>query len=114
MFSYFFEKKAPFIFLPLKIETYTERDRERQRKRKRETERRRDILKSGEIGEIIEKRREKREKRREMAHCAISPLFFYHLGYIFRSVKPVNPHSEPISLPPFQEFLILCGFYPYK
>ena len=91
-----------------------ERDRDRDRERQRETERAIDILKIGEIGEIIKKIREKIEKRRERAHCASSPLFFYPLGYIFRSVKPVNLHFEPIPLPPFQEVPILCGFYPYK
>ena len=118
----FFWKKSPLIFLPLKIETYKERGkRERQRKRKRDREEERHLKNWRNWRNWRnykkykrEKRKEKREKRRELAHCARSPLFFYPLCYIFRSVKPVNLHFEPILSPPFQKVLILWCFYPYK
>ena len=114
-FHIFLKKKPTSIFTLKARNILRERGkRERQRQRQRETERRRDILKSGEIGEIgeiIEKIKEKREKS---WHTVPAPLCSYPLGYIFRSVKPMNPHLEPIPLPPFQKVLILCGFYPYK
>ena len=67
-FNKFLKKKAPYIlhFLSYKHINREEREKETEREeREKETERMRDIGKSGEIGEIIEKRREKREEKRE-------------------------------------------------
>ena len=79
-----------------------ERERkERETERDRETEKETDREEERHLKNWRNWRNYRKEKRRERAHCASSPLFFYPLGYIFRSVKPVQLHFESIPLPPF-------------
>ena len=93
----------------MKRETETDKERE---KREKEKERKRE--KERHLKNLRNWRKYRKEKREESGHTVPAPpLFFYPLGYILPTVKPMELHFEPIPLPPFQEFLILCGFYPY-
>ena len=121
-FHIFLKKKPPYIFT-LKArniqrerkERETERETERERDRERDREKERHLKKWRNWRNYRkEKREDRRENREESGHTVPAlPLFFYPLDYILATVKPVNPHFEPIPLPPFQKVLILCGFYPY-